>query len=123
MGTPEEIALLLSERRKQIEDEMNHLSSAFRLDQSGSAASGCLRLEEVYCVKHGRRYGPYGPYYYVYFHRAYGMEKRYLGRKADRFIFQREAADRFRQLEEEYKQILGLERTMSKRAGQPRVEV
>jgi len=25
-----------------------------------------LRLELVYCTKNGRRYGPYGPYWYRY---------------------------------------------------------
>jgi hypothetical protein len=108
------MATLLSERRKQIEDEMNSLSSAFRFNQGESGPGGCLRLEEVYCVKQGRRYGPYGPYYYVYFHRTERMEKRYLGKSADRFISRREVLDQFRHLEEEYKQILGLERAMSK---------
>jgi hypothetical protein len=112
LGVPEEITILLSQRRKQIEDEMNRLSSAFRLNHAEGVPNGCLRLEEVYCVKRGKRYGPYGPYYYVYFHRTDRMEKRYLGRKADSFIFHREAEDRFRQLEDEYKQILGLERAM-----------
>lgn len=116
-----EMTILLSERKRQIEDEMNRLSSAFRLNHGEAAPTGCLRLEQVYCVKRGKRYGPYGPYYYVYFHRTDRMEKRYLGKKADRFIFQREAADRFRQLEDEYKQILGLERAML-RDGRPTAE-
>ena len=116
MGTAEEIATLLSERRKQIEDEMNNLSAAFRFNQGESKPGGCLRLEEVYCVKRGRRYGPYGPYYYVYFHKADGMEKRYLGKNADRFVLRREVADRFRRLEDEYKHILGLERAMLKKS-------
>jgi hypothetical protein len=114
LGTLEEMATLLFGRRKQIEDEMNRLSSAFRFNQDKSGPGGCLRLEEVYCIKRGRKYGPYGPYYYVYFHRTERMEKRYLGKRADRFISRREVLDQFRRLEEEYKQILGLERAMSK---------
>jgi hypothetical protein len=114
MEAPGEIAVLLSERRKQIEDEMGRLASAFGFNQTGSAVGGCLRLEEVYCIKRGKKYGPYGPYYYVYFHRTDGMEKRYLGKKADRFMFHREAMSRFGELEKEYKQILALERAMAR---------
>jgi hypothetical protein len=113
LGLSEQVAILLLERKKQIEDEMDRLTSAFHLAEGDSTSGGCLRLEEVYCVKDGRRYGPYGPYYYVYFHRTSGMEKRYLGKKADKFIFRKEVADRFRRLEEEYRRILSLERAMS----------
>jgi len=112
MGIRSEIAALLFERKKQIEEEMSRLASAFSFNKDGPIASGCLRLEEVYCVKHGKKYGPYGPYYYLYFHRKDGMEKLYLGRKADRFQLRREVMGRFGELEREYKQILGLERAM-----------
>lgn len=112
-----EIATLLAERRKQIEDEMDRLASAFGIVQSESTAGGCLRLEEVYCIKRGKKYGPYGPYYYVYFHRTDGMEKRYIGKKVDRFLFRKEAMSRFGELEREYRQILALERAMSRRVG------
>ena len=113
MESSDELGLLLSRRRKEIEDEMDRLQSSFGISHGNSSAAGCLRLEKVYCVKHGKRYGPYGPYYYLYFHRPEGMEKRYLGRMVDRFVTNKEGAARFRELEREYERILSLERAIS----------
>ncbi|WXG43095.1 MAG: hypothetical protein WED04_03390 [Promethearchaeati archaeon SRVP18_Atabeyarchaeia-1] len=109
-----EIVGLLADRRKQIAEEMASLALTAGINEGGSRSAGCLRLEEVYCLKHGRKYGPYGPYYYLYFHRTSGMEKLYLGKSADQFVVRREALGRFAELEEEYKHILGLERIMLK---------
>ena len=101
----------LSKRKRWVDEEISSIFVAFRSDDSGYKG-GCLRLEDVYCVKSGRRYGPYGPYYYLYLCRSDGMVKRYIGKRADRLMVRREVLARLRALEAERKRILGLERKL-----------
>jgi hypothetical protein len=101
----------LSSRKKRISEEINTLTTASGADL-GEASVGCLRLEDVYCVKEGKRYGPFGPYYYIYFHRTGKLEKRYVGKRADQLNVRLEALGRLRELEAEYRDILKLERRM-----------
>jgi hypothetical protein len=101
----------LSRRKTSVDQEMSGIFVAFAPDKS-NYGSGCLRLEDVYCIKNGRRYGPYGPYYYLYFYKPDGMVKRYIGKRADRLTVRREALARLRALEAERKKILGLERKL-----------
>jgi hypothetical protein len=104
-------------RKKEVTEEMDRIIRVFNLNGSGSKAVGCLRLEETYCTKWGRKYGPYGPYYYLYFHHTERLEKRYLGKSADKFRVRLDAIGKLKQLEAEYKRILKLERELLK-AGQ-----
>jgi hypothetical protein len=101
----------LSKRKKWLDDEISSIASAFGPDTPGYTG-GCLRLEDVYCVKNSRKYGPYGPYYYLYFHRPDGMEKRYIGKRADRLKVRHEVLVRLKELEAERARILKLERKL-----------
>jgi hypothetical protein len=101
----------LALRKKQISEEMNKIGSASGAGGGGMGV-GCLRLEDVYCVKTGKRYGPFGPYYYVYFHKSDRLEKRYVGKSADRLNVRLETSGRLRELEGEYREILKLERKL-----------
>ena len=101
----------LSSRKKRIGEEISTLASASGIGQ-GEVSVGCLRLEDVYCVKEGKKYGPFGPYYYIYFHRTGKLEKRYVGKRADQLNVRLEALGRFRELEAEYRGILRLERRL-----------
>ena len=98
-------------RKQQVDEEMDSIFLAFGSMDSGYGG-GCLRLEDVYCVKNGRRYGPYGPYYYLYFYKPDGLVKRYVGKRADQLKVGREVHGRLRSLEAERKKILGLERRL-----------
>ncbi|WXG45740.1 MAG: hypothetical protein WED05_03475 [Candidatus Atabeyarchaeum deiterrae] len=120
MGLTERVELLFG-RKKRIANEMAGLASAFGIDQGKLETGGCLRLEDVYCVKRGKRYGPYGPYYYLYFHRTEKMEKRYVGKRADRLKVRQEVNGKLRELEAEYKKILSVERRLAKALGMPAV--
>lgn len=99
-------------RKKEIAEEMDYIVRAFSLSGPRSRAIGCLRLEETHCTKDGRKYGPYGPYYYLYLHRTEKLEKRYLGKRADKFRVRRDAIVKLKRLEADYKRILKLERQM-----------
>lgn len=101
----------LSSRKKRISEEINTVATASDVSQ-GEGSVGCLRLEDVYCVKDGKRYGPFGPYYYIYFHRTGKLEKRYVGKRADQLNVRLEALSRLRELEAEYRDILRLERRL-----------
>jgi hypothetical protein len=99
-------------RKKEIAERMDEIVQAFGLTSPKAWAVGCLRLEEIYCTKGGTRYGPYGPYYYLYSHRAGKLEKKYLGKSAEKFEARRDAVTKLRQLEAEYRRILKSERQM-----------
>ena len=103
----------LAKQKKGIEDEMNKTILASP-DGSAALAGGCLRLEDVYCTRGERKYGPYGPYYYLYLHHTSKMEKRYLGKQADRLVPKIEDRARLDELERQYKRILSLERRLTK---------
>jgi hypothetical protein len=106
----------LALRKKQISEEMNRIGSVSGVGGGGMGV-GCLRLEDVYCVKGGKRYGPFGPYYYIYLHRTGKLEKRYVGKRADRLNVRFESMSRFRELEGEYRDILKLERRLMRGLG------
>ena len=100
----------LASRKKKIGEEMGVLTAGS--GTGGVPGIGCLRLEDVYCVKEGKRYGPFGPYYYIYFHRTGKLEKHYVGKSADELNVKLEAKGRFKELEEEYRDILRMERRL-----------
>lgn len=106
----------LAKRKSWINGEVSNIVSAFGVDRE-AVGQGCLRLEDVYCVKHGRKYGPYGPYYYLYVHRTGNLQKTYVGKRADRLKVRKDAVGLLRDLEREYKCILKLERKLMKTLG------
>jgi hypothetical protein len=100
----------LAARKNKIADEMSTITA--RSGDGREPKVGCLRLEDVYCVKQGKRYGPFGPYYYMYFHRTGKLEKHYVGKRADELNVRLEATGRFKELEGEYRDILRMERRL-----------
>jgi len=106
----------LASHKKRISEELSGMAIASDFGQ-GKGSVGCLRLEDVYCVKEGKRYGPFGPYYYIYFHTAGKLEKRYVGKQADQLNVRLETLGRFRELEAEYRNILKLERRLTRALG------
>jgi predicted transcriptional regulator len=106
----------LAKRKSWINGEVNNIVSAFGVDRK-AVGQGCLRLEDVYCVKRGRRYGPYGPYYYLYVHRPDKLQKTYVGKRADQLKVRKDAVGLLKDLEREYKRILKLERKLTKTLG------
>jgi hypothetical protein len=105
----QEVAL----RKKQISEEMNKIGWVSGVGGGGTGV-GCLRLEDVYCVKEGKRYGPFGPYYYIYLHKTGKLEKRYVGKSASQLNVRLEAFGRLGELEVEYREILKTERRLMK---------
>jgi len=101
----------LALRKKRISEEMSGIVAVSSVGE-GELSAGCLRLEDVYSVKEGKRYGPFGPYYYVYFHKTGKLQKRYIGKQADQLNLRLEALGRLRELEAEYRDILKLERRL-----------
>jgi hypothetical protein len=99
-------------RKAEIAKEMNAIRKAFQVEPGDAA--GCLTLEEVYSTKNGKKYGPFGPYYYIYHHRgARKLEKSYVGKRADALIGRREALVKLRELDAEYREILKIERRLN----------
>ncbi len=106
----------LAKRKGWVSSEVTDIVSAFGIDRE-AIGQGCLRLEDVYCVKQGRKYGPYGPYYYLYVHRTGKLQKTYVGKRADQLKVRKDAVGLLRNLEREYKRILKLERKLMKALG------
>jgi hypothetical protein len=106
----------LAKRKSWINGEVSNIVSAFGVSGEG-IGQGCLRLEDVYCVKRGRKYGPYGPYYYLYVHQTGRLQKAYVGKRADQLKVRKDAIGLLRDLEREYKRILKLERKLMKTMG------
>jgi len=101
----------LASRKRRINEEMRDIATASGVGEDELSA-GCLRLEDVYSIKEGKRYGPFGPYYYIYFRSTGKLQKRYVGKEADRLTVRLQALGRLRELEAEYKDILKLERRL-----------
>ena len=106
----------LAKRKSWINGEVSNIVSAFGVDRE-AGGHGCLRLEVVYCVKRGRKYGPYGPYYYLYVHRSGKLQKTYVGKRADQLKVRKDAVGLLKDREREYKRILELERRLTKTLG------
>jgi hypothetical protein len=106
----------LAKRKSWINAEVSSIVSAFGVGRE-DVGQGCLRLEDVYCVKQGRKYGPYGPYYYLYVHLSGKLQKTYVGKRADQLKVRKDAVELLRDLEREYKRILELERKLMKAVG------
>jgi len=41
---------------------------------------GCYRLEKIYTSKKGKLYGPYGPYWYLYYYKDGKLYSKYIGK-------------------------------------------
>ena len=60
----------------------------------GLAGRVTFQLEEVYTTKRGKRYGPYGPYWYVYWHTPLGhLRRSNVTRQRSRYVGKPDAVD------------------------------
>ena len=95
----------LEQRKQEIQDDMQKLVDEVRLRTFWS-----LELQDIYCTKKGVRYGPYGPYYYLFRWEKGRLVSVYIGKDASDLKLKISAMHRLRQLEKDYRELNTFER-------------